>query len=86
MRKSALKVSKFPVHKQRRLHALLDKNSEGTITAREKATLEKLVAEAERLMVANAKRLARFSKQATQGRLADAKPVTVWIHPGQVAR
>lgn len=45
------KVRKFPAAKQRRMDELLDKNSEGTITASERAVLK--------LMVENAKRLAR---------------------------
>jgi len=58
MRKSSPpKIEKFPAAKQRRLDQLLDKNSEGAITPKEKATLEQLVAEAQRLMAANAKRL-----------------------------
>lgn len=54
------KTTKFPVAKQRVLGQLLDKNSAGTITANERLRLEQLVGEAERLMIANAKRLARF--------------------------
>ena len=41
------RLKKFPAAKQRRLHRLLEKNSEGTITPNEKAKLEQLVAEAE---------------------------------------
>ena len=59
------KLTKFSAAKQRRLDALLDENSEGTITPRGKARLEQLVAEAERLMVANAKKLAAFSHKRT---------------------
>jgi hypothetical protein len=55
------KVQRFPAAKQRRLDRLLEKNSEGTITSRDKATLEQLVAEAEQLMVENARRLAALS-------------------------
>jgi len=51
------RIERFPAAKQRRMDELLDKNSQGTITPEEKARLEELVAEAERLMVANAKRL-----------------------------
>ena len=47
--------------KQRRLDQLLDKNSEQTIAADEAVELVQLVAEAEELMVANAKRLAGLS-------------------------
>ena len=55
---------KFPPAKQRRLDQLLEKNSEGRITTKEKAKLEQLVAEAEQFMVANAKRLAKFAERA----------------------
>lgn len=53
------KLMKFSSAKQRRLDELLEKNSAGTITQKERVTLERLVTEAEELMVANAKRLAR---------------------------
>ena len=75
------KLQKFPAAKQRRLDQLLEKNSEGTIRAREKAALEGLVAEAQELMVANARRLARFSKKEAPRPPVDAVPVTVWIRP-----
>jgi hypothetical protein len=75
------KIQKFPAAKQRRLDLLLDKNSEGTINPKEKATLERLVAEAEQLMVANARRLAAFSRGQQNGPAGGAMPVTVWIQP-----
>ena len=56
------RIEKLPAAKQRRLDELLDKNSEGAITPKEKARLEQLVAVAERLMVANGKRLAKFNR------------------------
>jgi hypothetical protein len=55
------RLQKFPAAKQRRLDQLLDRNSEGTITVKEKKTLEQLVAEAEQVMVANTRRFADFS-------------------------
>lgn len=76
---SALKLEKFPAAKQRRLDALLEKNSEGTITPAERAKLEQLVAEAELLTVTNAQRLAKFSKRAGARHPANAVPVTVWV-------
>jgi hypothetical protein len=79
---SAPRTEKLPAAKQRRLDELLDKNSEGTITARERARLEQLVAEAEQLMVANARRLARFAQKQGPRVPANAVPVTVWVHPG----
>lgn len=73
------KLQKFPAIKQRRLDQLLEKNSDGTISSKERAALERLVAEAEQLMVANAKRLARFSKKQAPGAPTGAVPVTVWL-------
>jgi hypothetical protein len=73
------KVQKFPAAKQRRLDKLLDKNSEGTITAKEKGALEQLVAQAQQLMVANARRLADFSRGQAGRAPAGAVPVTVWV-------
>jgi hypothetical protein len=70
---------KFPVGKQRRLDELLEKNSEGTITPAEKARLEQLVAEAEQLMVTNARLLARFSQTESVSVPTGAVPVTVWV-------
>jgi hypothetical protein len=79
------KVVTFPAAKQRRMDHLLDKNSEGTITPKQKATLEKLVAEAERLMVANAKRLAKFTQGRGRGAQAGV-PVTVWLQSEPAGR
>lgn len=73
------KLQRFPAFKQRRLDQLLEKNSEGTIRDKEKADLERLIAEAQELMIANAKMLVRFSKQETPRPPADAVPVTVWV-------
>ncbi len=78
---SAPRIKRFPAAKQRLMDKLLDKNSEGTITAGEKAELKRLVAEAERLMVANGKRLAQFAEQHPVVPPADAVPLTIWITP-----
>ena len=80
------KVQKFPAAKQRRLNQLLEKNSEGTITTKEKAILEQLVTEAQELMVANARRLAEFSKGNGARPPAGAVPVTIWVQPEQAER
>ena len=75
------KVQKFPAAKQRRLDQLLEKNSEGSITPKEKATLEQLVAEAEEWMVANGRQLAEFSTEEAARPPAGSVPVTVWVRP-----
>jgi len=80
------KPRKFPAAKQRRLDQLLEKNSEGTIAPEEKATLEQLVAEAEKWMVANGRRLAEFAKGEAAPPPARAVPVTVWIQPQPAER
>jgi hypothetical protein len=80
------KVRKFPVAKQRRLDELLEKNSEGTITAGEKDRLAALVVEAEQLMVANAQLLARFSETEGATVPTGAVPVTVWVRPETAGR
>jgi hypothetical protein len=80
------KVHKFPAVKQRRLDHLLEKSSEGTITLKEKEVLEQLVAEAQELMVANAKRLADFSKGHGARPPAGSVPVTVWVQPQKAKR
>jgi hypothetical protein len=79
-------IAKFPAAKQRRLDELLDKNSEGTITSKEKVRLRELVAEAERLMVANAKSLAEFTRKSKGSAPAGAVPVTVWLQPEPAER
>ena len=75
----APKILRFPVAKQRRMDALLEKNSEGTLSDRERVALQRLVAEAEQLMITNAQRLAAFSKLTNAGALTNAVPVTVWV-------
>jgi hypothetical protein len=81
MKKAPPKLERLSRAKQRRLDQLLDRNSEGTISAREKARLEELVAEAERLMVANGKKLARFAQASARGSRAGSVPITVWVQP-----
>lgn len=74
-------IRSFPASKQRRMDELLDKNNSGQISAAEERDLRKLVAEAERLMVANAKRLADFAAREGQQPPPQAVPVTVWVKP-----
>jgi hypothetical protein len=75
------KIKKFPAAKQRRLDQLLDKMADGTIDEKEKAILERLVAEAEALMVFNSQRLAEFAKSQSPQPPPGAVPVTVWVNP-----
>jgi hypothetical protein len=75
------KVKKFPAAKQRRLDALLERNAEGSLTAKETAILQSLVAEAERLMVDNGQRLAEFTRTKSPRPPVNAVPVTVWVNP-----
>jgi hypothetical protein len=79
MKKTPPKLERFPAAKQRRLDNLLEKNSAGTITNKQKEKLKQLVTEAEELMVKNARRLADFSKRDTARMPAGAIPVTVWV-------
>ena len=72
--------NQLPTEDQQRMHGLLDKNSEGTITPDERAELEGLVEASERLMVNNARRLAEFT-QKFSGAPATAVPVTIWVKP-----
>ena len=71
----------LPPDKQALLDNLLDQNSEGTISAEDKAALVDLVAEAERLIAENSKRLAEFAQAETPTVPANAMPVTVWVKP-----
>ena len=78
------KLKKLSSAKQRRLGELLEKNSEGQISPKDKATLRRLVAEAEQLMVDNAKTLGEFSDREAVDAPEGAVPVTVWVkaeHP-----
>jgi hypothetical protein len=87
MKKSELpNLQRFPAAKQGLLDQLLEKNRERTITLKEKIRLERLVAEAEQLMVSNAKRLAQFSQREASHAPADAVPVTIWVYPDHVER
>jgi hypothetical protein len=83
MKKHSALLKNFPVAKQRRLDQLLNKNSEGTISAKERVLLEALVKEAEQLMASNSKRLVRFAKREGDSAPADAIPVTVWVAPAR---
>jgi hypothetical protein len=80
------KVRKLAPAKQQRLDVLLEKNAEGTITEKEKQALESLVAEAEKLMVANSQRLAEFARSQSPQPPATAVPVTVWVNPELAGR
>ena len=80
------KLKRLPAAKQQRMDDLLEKNREGTITAAEKTKLEGLVAEAEQLMVENAKRLAKFHERETSEAPVGAVPVTVWVKPAPAGR
>jgi hypothetical protein len=80
MRKQDPSVPKrLSAAKQRRMDELLEKNNEGTITPAERERLSRLVDEAERLMVANAKRLVEFSRNQESEPPRGAVPVTVWV-------
>jgi hypothetical protein len=74
-------LQKLLAAKQRRLDRLLEKNVAGTLTPAERKALERPVAEAERLAVANARRLADFARKEAVP--AGAVPVTVWVVPHQ---
>lgn len=80
------KVKKLAPAKQQRLDALLEKNTDGTITVKEKHALELLVVEAENVMVANSRRLADFARSQSSQPPASAVPVTVWVNPELAGR
>ena len=77
-------IRRFPPSKQRRMDELLDKNREGTITEKERSILQRLVADAESLKIANGKKLAEFAKRDGNLRPANSVPVTVWVTPSNV--
>lgn len=79
-RTASAKIVRLLPAKQRRLDLLLDKNADGVISARERAELVKLVAEAEQLMAANARRVRRMSLDSAKP-MKTAVPVTVWVQP-----
>lgn len=79
------KLKRLPAAKQRRMDELLDENGEGTITTVETAKLTSLVAEAERLMVENAKRLAAFHESESSEAPVGAVPITIWVNPAHAA-
>jgi uncharacterized FlgJ-related protein len=80
------KLKKFPEAKQVRMDELLERNRERRISSAEKAQLKDLVAEAEQLMVENAKRLAAFQKHEQTKVPSGAIPVTVWLKPASLGR
>lgn len=75
------KPTRLAPEKQTLLDKLLNENSEGTISDADRAVLLELVAEAERLMVENAKQLADFAEQESPAVPGNAVPVTVWVKP-----
>ncbi|RIK81112.1 MAG: hypothetical protein DCC67_08540 [Planctomycetota bacterium] len=74
-------LDSFAPDKQRRLDLLLDRNAEGAISEDERAELEDLVAEAERLIIANSRELADFARSQSLQPPPAAVPVTVWVAP-----
>jgi hypothetical protein len=74
-------IKRFPADKQRRMDHLLDKIAEGSISESERVRLEQLVAEAEQLMVDNAKALSGYIADQPSSSPAQAVPVTVWVSP-----
>jgi hypothetical protein len=74
-------INEFPPAKQQRLDALLDRNAEGALDDGEEVELESLVADAEALMVANARLLADFARGQSPAPPTGAVPVTVWVTP-----
>jgi hypothetical protein len=75
------KIKTLAPAKQRLLDALLEKNAEGKLSAKEREKLQSLVDEAEQLMVANSQRLADFARSESPGPSPAAVPVTVWVNP-----
>lgn len=80
------KIKKLPTAKQQRLDQLLEKNAEGTLSAKDRQSLEALVAEAEKLIVSNATRLAEFARSEVPQPPISAVPVTVWVNPDLAER
>lgn len=76
-------LTAFPPAKQQRLDQLLllATSADGAITPAEKAELESLVAQAEELMIANARLLADFARTHSPQPPVAAVPVTVWVTP-----
>jgi hypothetical protein len=79
-------LKKFSAIKQRRLDFLLGKNSEGTISSKERILLAALIREAEQLMVTNAKRLVEVARHGENSVPANAVPVTVWVTPSPTVK
>jgi len=78
-------MKRFPAGKQERMDLLLDRNSNGRVSREERTELEALVAEAERLMMENTKRLATFARHHGGQQASRATPVTVWVKEASVA-
>jgi hypothetical protein len=69
-------LHRFPASTQARLDALMTKSNEGTLASEERDELASLVAEYERLMLANTKTLLQASQPDLfdkNGRLVDAR-------------
>lgn len=81
-------LTAFPPAKQQRLDQLLflATSADGAISPAEKTELESLVAQAEELMIANARLLADFARTQSPHPPAAAVPVTVWVTPQPAER
>jgi hypothetical protein len=73
------KIERSPAAKQKRMDELLVKNRDDAITSKEKVKSEQLVAEAEELVAASAKRLAQVAQKDDGRALTGAVPVTVCV-------
>jgi hypothetical protein len=62
-----LRLLKLDSVTQKHISQLLDKNSKGTITARERATLERLVEDAEKVSLHNARVLVEYKRRQKAG-------------------
>jgi hypothetical protein len=60
-------LRRLAAHKQKRLDALLNRNSAGKLTPTQKQELQELVRQAEEIMVANARQLAEERKHLERG-------------------
>jgi hypothetical protein len=71
----------FAPAKHQRLDLLLEKNAEGPIFKEEESELTALVAEAEQVMIANARQMADVARSQASQPPPAAIPVTVWVIP-----
>ena len=78
-------IRRFPADKQARMDELLDLNNDGVISPDEELELDRLVEEAQRLMIDNLRRMEAFYGSPVDSQRGRAVPIAVWVREEALA-